>query len=96
MNEQQDWWFNPGVPFHLKAEQNLFWLIYEENRRFLKKQTEGSCQKLMDTIDAMRAYAKERGWVKKDWENYVRKCQRGESESDSKAKPVNKPFPPST
>lgn len=78
MNEQYNWWSDPYVPFEWKAEQNLFWLIYEENRRFLRKQHDGDCQKLRDTLDAMRAYAKERGWVKKDWLDYVRKCRRCE------------------
>jgi len=36
-NNQYNLWEDPNVPFELKAEQNLFWLIYDENRSLYRR-----------------------------------------------------------
>lgn len=76
-NNRYNWWEDPNVPFRLKAEQNLFWIIYEENKSLherMKKRNEPR-EKLKELLNIMLQYAHEHGWLYKDWVDFTKKCK---------------------
>lgn len=73
-NNQYNWWEDPNVPFELKAEQNLFWLIYDENRSLYRRMKKNGArvEKIKGLLFSMRQYAREHNWLYSEWTKYVR------------------------
>jgi hypothetical protein len=73
-NNQYNWWEDPNVPFELKAEQNLFWLIYDENRSLYRRMKKNGArvEKIKGLLLSMRQYAIEHNWLYSEWTKYVR------------------------
>ena len=74
MDSKYNWWLDPYIPFERKAEQNLFWRIYEENKRLLARvKHNGPNTKLKSLLASMRAFARENNWNRAEWYEFTGK-----------------------